>query len=251
MMSQLFAGKVALVTGGGSGIGRAVCRILARDGARVVAADMNLNGAQETVTMLINPSNHLAVNMNVSDKASVSSCFQRAMEELKAPPSLLVNAAGITKDNFLLNLEEQAFMDVLDVNVKGPFLLTQAMASTLLEKEINGGAIVNVSSIVAKSGNMGQASYSASKAALHALTKTSAKELARQGIRVNCVLPGFINTPMIATVPDKVKNMVLQFTTLRRLGEPEEIAEVVAFLLSDKSSYITGSCIEVTGGFNM
>ncbi|XP_064086819.1 (3R)-3-hydroxyacyl-CoA dehydrogenase-like [Macrobrachium nipponense] len=116
---------------------------------------------------------------------------------------------------------------------------------------MNGGAIVNVSSIVAKSGNMGQASYSASKAALQALTKTSAKELARQGIRVNCVLLGFINTPMIAAVPDKVKNMVLQFTTLRRLGEPEEIAEVVAFLLSDKSSYITSSCIEVTGGFNM
>lgn len=250
-MSLSFAGRIALVTGGGSGIGRAVCRTLAKDGARVVAADINQNAAEETVSMLINPGDHLALSVNVADKASVASLVRSVIEQLKAPPNLLANVAGITQDNFLLQMDEQSFMNVIDVNLKGTFLVTQAVTSALQEHEITSGSIVNIASIVGKTGNIGQCNYAASKAGVQAFTKTAALELARVGVRVNCVLPGFVDTAMVATVPEKVRTMLLKNVPLRRLGQPEEIAEVVAFLLSDKSSYMTGANIEVTGGLAM
>ncbi|XP_063614290.1 estradiol 17-beta-dehydrogenase 8-like [Penaeus indicus] len=251
MSSMTFAGKVAMVTGGGSGIGRAVCRVLAREGARVVAADVNSDAAQQTVDMLVNPNNHLAVSMNVAEKASVSSAIKASVEKYSAPPSLVANAAGITRDNFLLQMDENSFMEVLDVNVKGSFLVMQLVAGTLAEHGLREGAIVNLSSIVGKTGNLGQCNYAASKAAVNGLTKTAARELAKLGIRVNSVLPGFTKTAMTATVPDKVIEKLLKLIPLHRMAEPEEIAEVVAFLLSDKSSYMTGTCIEVTGGLSM
>ncbi|XP_042888341.1 estradiol 17-beta-dehydrogenase 8-like isoform X2 [Penaeus japonicus] len=201
--------------------------------------------------MLVNPSNHLAVSMDVAEKVSVSSAIKASVEKFSAPPSLVANAAGITRDNFLLQMDEKSFMDVLDVNVKGSFLVTQLVAGTLVEHGLNEGAIVNLSSIVGKTGNIGQCNYAASKAAVKGLTKTAARELAKMGIRVNCVLPGFTKTPMTATVPDKVIETMLKLIPLHRMADPEEIAEVVAFLLSDKSSYMTGTCIEVTGGLSM
>ncbi|XP_071520154.1 (3R)-3-hydroxyacyl-CoA dehydrogenase-like isoform X1 [Panulirus ornatus] len=250
-MSLSFAGRIALVTGGGSGIGRAVCRTLAKDGARVVAADINQKAAEETVSMLINPGDHLALSVNVADKASVASLVRSVIEQLKAPPNLLANVAGITQDNFLLQMDEQSFMNVIDVNLKGTFLVTQAVTSALQEHEITSGSIVNIASIVSKTGNMGQCNYASSKAGVQAFTKTAALELARVGVRVNCVLPGFVDTAMVTTVPEKVLTMLLKNVPLRRLGQPEEIAEVVAFLLSDKSSYMTGASVEVTGGLAM
>lgn len=240
-----------MVTGGGSGIGRAVCRVLAREGARVVAADLNPDAAQQTVDMLINPNNHLAVSMNVVEKASIASAIRTSVEKYSTPPSLVANAAGITRDNFLLQMEENTFMEVLDVNVKGSFLVTQLVAGTLVEHGLKDGAIVNLSSIIGKTGNLGQCNYAASKAAVNGFTKTAARELAKLGIRVNSVLPGFTRTPMTETVPDKVIEKLLKLIPLHRVAEPEEIAEVVAFLLSDKSSYMTGTCVEVTGGLAM
>lgn len=247
----MFAGKLAMVTGGGSGIGRAVCRVLAREGARVVAADLNPDAAQQTVDMLINPNNHLAVSMNVVEKASIASAIRTSVEKYSTPPSLVANAAGITRDNFLLQMEENTFMEVLDVNVKGSFLVTQLVAGQLVEHGLKDGAIVNLSSIIGKTGNLGQCNYAASKAAVNGFTKTAARELAKLGIRVNSVLPGFTRTPMTETVPDKVIEKLLKLIPLHRVAEPEEIAEVVAFLLSDKSSYMTGTCVEVTGGLAM
>lgn len=248
---MMFAGKLAMVTGGGSGIGRAVCRVLAREGARVVAADLNPDAAQQTVDMLVNPNNHLAVSMNVVEKASIASAIRTSVEKYSIPPSLVANAAGITRDNFLLQMEENTFMEVLDVNVKGSFLVTQLVAGTLVEHGLKDGAIVNLSSIIGKTGNLGQCNYAASKAAVNGFTKTAARELAKLGIRVNSVLPGFTRTPMTETVPDKVIEKLLKLIPLHRVAEPEEIAEVVAFLLSDKSSYMTGTCVEVTGGLAM
>ncbi|ROT78714.1 putative estradiol 17-beta-dehydrogenase 8 [Penaeus vannamei] len=248
---MMFAGKLAMVTGGGSGIGRAVCRVLAREGARVVAADLNPDAAQQTVDMLINPNNHLAVSMNVVEKASIASAIRTSVEKYSTPPSLVANAAGITRDNFLLQMEENTFMEVLDVNVKGSFLVTQLVAGQLVEHGLKDGAIVNLSSIIGKTGNLGQCNYAASKAAVNGFTKTAARELAKLGIRVNSVLPGFTRTPMTETVPDKVIEKLLKLIPLHRVAEPEEIAEVVAFLLSDKSSYMTGTCVEVTGGLAM
>nr|XP_027208452.1 estradiol 17-beta-dehydrogenase 8-like [Penaeus vannamei] len=251
MSAMMFAGKLAMVTGGGSGIGRAVCRVLAREGARVVAADLNPDAAQQTVDMLINPNNHLAVSMNVVEKASIASAIRTSVEKYSTPPSLVANAAGITRDNFLLQMEENTFMEVLDVNVKGSFLVTQLVAGQLVEHGLKDGAIVNLSSIIGKTGNLGQCNYAASKAAVNGFTKTAARELAKLGIRVNSVLPGFTRTPMTETVPDKVIEKLLKLIPLHRVAEPEEIAEVVAFLLSDKSSYMTGTCVEVTGGLAM
>lgn len=251
MASKLFAGKLALVTGGGSGIGRAVCRVLARDGAKVIAADMNIASANKTLEMLINPSDHMAVEMNIAESSSVKSAWEKAMEVYSSPPSLVANAAGITKDNWLLRMDEKEFTDVVDVNLKGTFLVTQTAAYAMADAGIDNGAIVNISSVVAKSGNLGQCNYSASKAAVECFSKTAAQELGKMGVRINVVLPGFIDTPMVKTVPEKVQNMLLQMTPLGRLGEPEEVAEVVAFLLSDKSSFMTGACVDVTGGLNM
>ncbi|KAG7158349.1 Estradiol 17-beta-dehydrogenase 8-like 3 [Homarus americanus] len=213
--------SVRTADGGGGGIGRAVCRILARDGARVVATDINSKSVEETVSMLVNPGEHVALSMNVTDKASVESVVKATIDKLQAPPSL------------------------------GTFLVTQVVTSALVEHGITSGSIVNLSSIMGKTGNIGQCNYGASKAAVQGLTKSSALELARVGVRVNCVLPGFTQTPMVETVPEKVQKKVLKLTPLNRFAQPEEIAEVVAFLLSDKSSFMTGSCVEVTGGLGM
>ncbi|KAK8381178.1 hypothetical protein O3P69_008209 [Scylla paramamosain] len=247
----MLSGKVALVTGGGNGIGRAVCRLLARDGARVVATDMDGSAAQGTINMLKGPDDHLALKMDVTDKASVESAISSAIDKYKAPPCLITNAAGIIRDSFMLQMDEKAFMEVLDVNLKGTYLVTQAATMALAEHDVSSGAIVNISSISGKLGTMGQSNYSASKAGVIAFTKSAAMELASMGVRVNCVLPGFTQTSMVADVPDKVVKLILKMTPLRRMAEPEEIAEVVAFLLSDKSSFMTGASVEVTGGLGM
>lgn len=240
-----------MVTGGGNGIGRAVCRLLARDGARVVATDMDGGAAQGTINMLKGADDHLALKMDVTDKTSVESAISSAIDKYKAPPSLITNAAGIIRDNFMLQMDEKAFMEVLDVNLKGTYLVTQAAVMALSEHDATSGAIVNISSISGKLGTIGQSNYSASKAGVIGFTKSAAMEFARMGVRVNCVLPGFTQTSMVADVPDKVVKLVLKMTPMKRMADPDEIAEVVAFLLSDKSSFMTGASVEVTGGLGM
>eukprot|EP00088_Acartia_fossae_P064090 TRINITY_DN7873_c0_g1_i2.p1 TRINITY_DN7873_c0_g1~~TRINITY_DN7873_c0_g1_i2.p1 ORF type:complete len:247 (-),score=43.31 TRINITY_DN7873_c0_g1_i2:197-937(-) len=242
-------GKLALVTGAGSGIGRAVCQVLARENARVIASDINLAACHETIK-LIKQNEHLAVESDVSKSESVKSAFTKIQDEYLRSPDIVINSAGITKDGWLLRMKEKDFDQVIDINLKGTFLVSQTAAALMKEGNIKG-SIVNIASIVGKTGNMGQANYSASKAGVIGFTKTAAKELGQFGIRVNVILPGFIKTPMTDVVPDKIKAQLIPRIPLGRLGDPTEIAEVAAFLASEKSSLMTGAILEVTGGLDM
>ncbi|KAF2884174.1 hypothetical protein ILUMI_22001 [Ignelater luminosus] len=252
-MSGSVLGKLTFVTGAGSGIGRAACQILAREGARIIAADRNINSANQVVEAISKkqPSSikHLSLNIDVSQSESIKNALKQVLDVYKEPPTVIVNCAGITRDNFLLKLSEQDFQEVIDVNLKGTFLTTQIFAQAIVEKQLTNASIINIASIVGKYGNIGQANYSASKAGVELITRTAAKEFGQFGIRCNAVLPGFITTPMTDAVPDKVKAKFLAVIPCKRLGEPEEVAEVITFLASDKSSYINGASIEVTGGF--
>ncbi|XP_074786668.1 (3R)-3-hydroxyacyl-CoA dehydrogenase isoform X2 [Athene noctua] len=213
-----FGGAVALVTGGASGIGRAVCARLARDGARVAVADRDEGGAGATVGKLHAggghaphaggaegpPQPHAAFGVDVASAPSVAQLLDRVQEYFGVPPSICVGCAGVTRDEFLLRLEEGPFREVLGVNLTGTFLVTQAVARALVAAGAPGGSIIHVGSIVGKVGNLGQANYTAAKAGVEGLTRSCAKELARFGIRCNVVLPGFIVTPMTDKVPPKV-----------------------------------------------
>jgi len=269
--AMVLTGRLALVTGGGRGIGRAVCQVLARENAKVVVTDLNLDACQETQASL-RPDDHYAIAGDVSSKESVNDCFKQILDKYARAPDIIVNSAGITKDGFLLRMKEEDFEKVIDVNLKGTFLVTQTAASLMKEQKL-AGSIVNIASIVGRTGNIGQANYTASKAGVIGFTKTAAKELGKFGIRVNVILPGFIKTPMTDVVPDKVKMMV-QFqiplsssqrkpeedSWSRRLaekavgrplgdfGEPEDIAEAAAFLASSRARYMNGSTVDVNGG---
>merc|ERR1712002_711663 len=238
-LTMVLSGRLALVTGGGRGIGRAVCQVLARDNAKVVVTDLSLDSCKETEQSL-RQDDHFSVASDVSQAASILDKYKRA-------PDIIVNSAGITKDGFLLRMKEEDFDRVISVNLKGTYLVTQAGASLMKEQRLTG-SIVNIASIVGRTGNIGQANYTASKAGVVGFTKTAAKELGKFGIRVNVILPGFIKTPMTDVVPEKVKAGILSSVPLGDFGDPEDIAEVVAFLASNRSKYITGASLDVTGG---
>ncbi|XP_030053087.1 (3R)-3-hydroxyacyl-CoA dehydrogenase isoform X1 [Microcaecilia unicolor] len=243
--------RLAVVTGGSSGIGRAVAQRLAKEGAAIAVVDLNESAANETVQMLScdhSGQKHVAFVADISSSESVERLMSQIQSCFSYPPSISVNSAGITRDEFLLRLTEEAFDTVLKVNLKGTFLITQAVARALVASGTSQGSIINIGSIVGKVGNLGQINYAASKAGVEALTKTAAKELARYGIRCNTVLPGFIDTPMTQKVPQKVLDKFTGMIPLERLGDPTDVADVCAFLASDDSSYITGASIEVTGG---
>ncbi|XP_075581481.1 LOW QUALITY PROTEIN: (3R)-3-hydroxyacyl-CoA dehydrogenase [Pelecanus crispus] len=256
-------GAVALVTGGASGIGRAVCARLAQDGARLAVADRDEAGAGVTVGGLHagggtphagsggSPQPHAAFGVDVAEATSVTRLLDRIQEHFGSPPRICVGCAGITRDEFLLRMGEGAFREVLGVNLTGTFLVTQAVARALVAAGAPGGSIIHVGSIVGKVGNLGQANYAASKAGVEGLTRACAKELARFGIRCNAVLPGFIVTPMTDKVPPKVLEKFAGMVPLGRLGDPQDVADVCAFLASEDSSYITGASVEVTGGLFM
>ncbi|XP_061616737.1 estradiol 17-beta-dehydrogenase 8 isoform X2 [Phyllopteryx taeniolatus] len=199
--------RLAMVTGGGSGIGRAVCRRLASEGASVAVADVDEASANETLRSLpgdLMGQAHMAAAADVASKESVKNLLTSIQARYFQPPSVCVNAAGITLDNFLLDMEEDDFDRVVQVNLKGSFLVIQAVAQALVACGASKGSIVTVGSIVGKVGNLGQVNYAASKAGVEGLTRTAAKELSRFGIRCNCVLPGFIATPMTDKVPERV-----------------------------------------------
>jgi len=252
MSTYNFLGRVALVTGGGSGIGRACCQILAREGARVVVADLNLQSAQHTLSLLPGPQHHLALAVDVRNKSSIEAAISSARDQCGTPPSLLVSSAGVIETDLLLQVQEDSWMNMMDINLKGTFLVNQAFTKALIDSKTDvQGVIVNIASILAKTGYKDAGVYSATKGGVISLSKSCAAELAKQNIRVNCVLPGLIQTPMSADADVAMVEGYKKITPLGRLGRPEEVAEVIVFLLSDRSSYMVGACVEVSGGYAM
>ncbi|CAH3190417.1 unnamed protein product, partial [Porites lobata] len=242
-------GRLALVTGGASGIGRAVCQALATEGAGIIVTDLNSQGTQETLDSLSQHASlkHKNYSLDVSSGEEIHKVLEYIISGYKRPPCILVNCAGITSDEFLLKMDEEKFDKVIKVNLKGTFLMTQAVAKVMVDQGVKNGSIVNLASIVGKVGNLGQVNYAASKAGVEGLTRSCAKELAKFGVRCNAVLPGFIETPMTEAVPEKVIEKLKKQIPMFRLGQPSDVADVVTFLASDRSSYITGASIEVTG----
>lgn len=202
----MFANRIAIVTGGASGIGRALCQLLAKEKASIIVADRNLNGAKETVnSMSSDGCKHYPVEIDVAKLDSVKSMFDFISKSYGTDEvaTLVANCAGITRDGWLIDMSEEDFNQVVDVSLKGTFFTSQTACKLMIDKKKNdGGSIVNISSVSAKMGNMGQANYVASKAGIEGLTRTMAREMGRYNIRCNTVMPGFIDTPMIKTVPE-------------------------------------------------
>ena len=239
--------KVCVVTGGARGIGKSIVEKFSKEGAKVVfALDMN----EELLQQLEQGQNGNVIRgylLDVTDREGIKKFVEEVKEEV-GRIAVLVNNAGITRDALLQKMTEDDWDKVININLKGVFNMTQFVSTLMLE---NGkGSIINISSIVAERGNVGQTNYAASKGGVISMTYTWAKELARKGanIRVNAIAPGFIKTPMTESIPEKVMQNILSQITLKRMGEPEEVANAVLFLASDESSYITGHVLDVNGG---
>jgi 3-oxoacyl-[acyl-carrier protein] reductase len=241
--------RVAIVTGAGQGIGQGVALKLAASGAHVVACDLNEQSALQTAGQVESMgSKALGLRTNVADRTDVLHLVETTMAEF-GRIDILVNNAGIARSATLIRLTEQAWDDVMDVNLKGVFHTTQAVAQHMIAAEY--GKIVNISSIYGRTGTVGDSNYATSKAGIIGFTKSIARELARYNINVNAILPGMIDTPLLRGIPDKYLQPMVKEIPLRRVGTPEDIGSVTAFLVSDEASYITGAAIEVTGGWRM
>ena len=241
--------KIAVVTGGAQGIGKFVGEELARQGAHVILGDVNLEGAQASAAEIKdNGGSASAVELNVTDADGVQKTFDSISKEFKLI-DILVNNAGITRDGLVMRMKEADWDLVLSINLKGSFLCTQQAVKQMMKQK--SGSIVNIASIVGLMGNAGQANYSASKAGLIGLTKTTAREVASRGIRVNAIAPGFIDTAMTQVLDEKVRERLIEQIPLARLGLPEDIANCVSFLVSDRAGYVTGQVLSVNGGMLM
>ena len=241
--------KVALITGGAQGIGKTISEELVQNGAHVVLGDVNLEGAQATAEAINNNGGSAsAIKIDVSNPAEVKQVFDSILKD-KKPIDIMINNAGITRDGLMIRMKEADWDRVLNINLKGTFLCSQQAAKQMMKQK--SGAIVNIASIVGVMGNFGQANYSASKAGVIGLTKTLAREVASRGIRVNAVAPGFIDTEMTRVLDESVRQSLIEQIPMAKLGLPEDVARCVAFLVSDRSSYITGQVINVNGGMLM
>lgn len=241
------ADKVAIVTGAGRGIGKAIARKLVEEGAKVVICDIDEELAQATAQEINEsfPQSAVALKVDVANGESVNQMVERTLE-MFGKIDILVNNAGITRDALLLRMSEEDWDRVLNVNLKSVFLCTKAVAKHMMRQRY--GRIVNISSVIALRGNVGQTNYGASKAGIIGFTKSAARELAGRNITVNAVAPGFISTEMTAKLPQEARDKMLAQIPMERAGEPEDVANVVAFLCSDEASYITGEVIRVDGG---
>jgi 3-oxoacyl-[acyl-carrier protein] reductase len=243
-------GKVALVTGASRGIGREIALELARQGANVA---VNYSGSEAKANEVVDLIKEMgrdafAVQCDVSNSVAVTSMVKETIDRFGSL-DILVNNAGITRDNLLMRMKEEEWDDVININLKGVFLVTKAVTRQMMKQRY--GRIINVASIVGVSGNPGQANYVAAKAGVIGLTKTSAKELATRNITVNAIAPGFITTDMTDKLTEDVKSEMLRVIPLARFGEPKDIAKVASFLASDDSGYMTGQTLHVDGGMVM
>lgn len=242
--------KVAIVTGGTRGIGRAIALKLADHGANIVINYRNSDKEAEELKAILEGKGVkvLTVKCDISNFKDSKNLMDKC-KEVFGKIDILVNNAGITKDTLIMRMKEEDFDNVIDVNLKGTFNCAKHASAIMLKQRF--GKIINMTSVVGIAGNAGQVNYAASKAGVIGLTKSLAKELGSRGITVNAVAPGFINTDMTASLSEKVKEEASKNIPLKRLGDPEDVANLVGFLASDAANYITGQVINVDGGMVM
>jgi len=242
-------GKVAVITGASRGIGRSIALALAAEGAKIVAVDLDLSATEAVVEELKGMgAEAVAVVGNVTVADDAEKMIDTAVKSF-GRVDILVNNAGITRDGLLMRMKEEDWDAVLTVNLKGAFLCTKAVSKVMSKQR--SGRIINIASVVGQMGNAGQANYCASKAGLIGLTKSNARELAKRGVTVNAVAPGFIATAMTDALPEKAREELTTQIPLERLGTPEDIANAVVFLAAERSGYITGQVLAVNGGMYM
>lgn len=241
--------KLALVTGASRGIGRAIAERLVQEGFRVVGTATSDSGAA-AVRMALQAlgAEHDALVLNIADPAQTEAALKDFLTRF-GTPCVVVNNAGITRDNLFLRMNDAEWDDVINTNLSGVFRVCKAMVKPMLKQK--DGAIINISSIIGTTGNAGQANYAAAKAGLEGFTRSLAQEIASRNITVNCVAPGFIQTDMTDILPETQKEAILATIPGKRFGQPEEIAGAVAFLAGNNARYITGQTIHVNGGMNM
>ena len=241
--------KVSLITGAAQGIGRATAEKFAAEGAVVIVADMNASAVQAVAQAIVAAGGRAeGVTLNVTDRAQVDQVVADILK-VHGRIDVLVNNAGITRDARLQKMTLEQFDAVIDVNLRGVFHCSQAVADAMVAQ--GSGVILNASSVVGIYGNFGQTNYAAAKFGVIGFTKTWSRELGPKGVRVNAVAPGFIATPILDTIPEKVMQQMQAEVPLRRLGQPEEVANVYAFLASDEASYVNGAVLEVAGGLTV
>jgi 3-oxoacyl-[acyl-carrier protein] reductase len=244
-----FKGRVAIVTGGGQGIGKEICLKLAKDKAKIVIFDVNEESFNKTVEEIRAIEGEvLAFKVDVSKYEEVKKAVNCVIDKHKGI-DILVNNAGIARDSLLLRMKEENWHKVIDVNLTGVFNCLKVVIRPMMKQRY--GKIVNISSIIGLRGNIGQANYSAAKAGIIGLTKSAARELGRYGITVNAVAPGFIDTPMTRELDKKFIDRTVSQIPLARIGKPEEVASLVSYLISEQAGYITGEVIRIDGGMAM
>ncbi len=241
--------EIALITGASRGIGKAIALELGRQGATVIGTATSEKGAEAIGEYLSeNGIEGMGLALNVTDQNSIDAALATITERFGAP-SILVNNAGITRDNLLMRMKDEEWDEVIDTNLTSIYRMCKACMRGMMKKR--KGRIINISSVVGKSGNMGQTNYAAAKAGMIGFTKSMAREVASRGITVNCVAPGFIETDMTKVLPEAQKEALLKQIPVNRLGQPEEIAAAVAFLASPGAAYVTGHTLSVNGGMYM
>ncbi len=243
-------GKTAIITGGARGIGKAIAMTLAKAGANIVINYTSSSKAAEEVVAEAEKLGvkALAVKADVSKSDEIENLVKEVLNKFERI-DILVNNAGITRDNLLIRMSEEEFQDVIDINLKGAFICTKYVSKVMMKQR--AGKIINIASVVGVMGNAGQSNYAASKAGLIGFTKSIAKELAKRNINVNAVAPGYIETDMTASLPEKVREEFMINIPMSRAGVPQDVANVVMFLSSEYSDYITGQVIHIDGGMVM